>query len=238
MTQQKTVDLEDFRQAISKVLDYFECINFDKKQPWHRDIVSLYCSLVEYSDNLFVLFEKQKVVAMPLILRSMLEAYVDLKNLCAEKTYGYNLQASNIKEWLKLAREAGKLQNPYLEGLSTAKNFEEQVAEWETELSVLKEKGFVPLRQDQKFQYADMENEYRSIYNYLCSYSHNNIRALIDRHIEINEEKSDFKIVMFPEFNGEKAEHYISTAIICLNQSSKIVHATLKTGKDGDFNIN
>lgn len=236
MTQQKPVDLEDYRQAMSKVLDYFEYIKFDKKQPWHRDIVSLYCSLVEYSDNLFALFEKQKVVAMPLILRSMLEAYVDLKNLCAEKTYGYNLQASNIKEWLKLTREAGKLQNPYLEGLATANEFEEQVEEWQTELRDLKEKGFVPLRQDQKFQIAGMENEYRSLYNYLCSYSHNNIRALIDRHLEINEDKTDFKIVMFPEFSAGKADHYISTAIICLNESSKIVHTALETGKAGDFN--
>jgi len=236
MAPEKHTDVEEYRQLITNVLDQFEYIKFDKKHAWHLDIVCLYSSIVEYSDNMFVLLKKEKLVGMPLVLRSMLEAFVDLKNLCNEKTYGYHLQASNLKEWLKVSREAGKLENPYLDGLAAAKGFDDQVSEWKAELKGLKDKGYPPLRQDEKFLMADMDNEYRSLYNYLCAYSHNNIRALTDRHIEISENKDDFKVVLFPEFSAEKADHYISTAKICLTEASRLVHTALETGQHGAFN--
>lgn len=230
-----TISVEEYRQLISKVLDHFEHIKFDKTHLWHLNIVCLYCSIVEYSDSMHTLFKEEKVVSMPLILRSMLEAFVDLKNLCNERTYGYHMQASNLKEWLKVTREAGTLENPYLEGLASAKGFDEQTAEWEAELKDLRDKKYAPLRQDEKFAKAEMTNEYKSLYNFLCSYSHNNFRALTDRHMEISSDNSDFKVNLFPEFDPEKADNYISTAKICLIESSKLVHASLETGREGAF---
>jgi hypothetical protein len=54
--------------------------------------------------------------------------------------------------------------------------------------------------------------------------------------VEISSDNSDFKVNLFPEFEPEKADNYISTAKIFLVESSKLVHASLKTGREGAFN--
>jgi hypothetical protein len=227
--------MEKFRELVTHILDQFEHIKFDKSHPWHLDMVYLYCSIIEYADSLYKLLQQERIVAAPLLLRSMIEAFIDLKNLCNDQTYGYHLQSGNIKEWLKVTKEARTLENPYLDGLASADGFEVQISKWEEELQEYSAKGYPALNQFQKFEKADMVNEYRSLYNFLCSYSHNNIRALRDRHIEISEDKTDFKVVMFPDFDAEKADNYIQTATICLNESSRLIHAALKTGKDNEF---
>jgi hypothetical protein len=227
--------MEKFRVLITHILDQFEHIRFDKTHAWHRDMVCLYCSIIEHGDSLYKLFEQERITAAPLLLRSMLEAFIDLKNLSNDQSYGYYLQSSNLKEWLKVTKAAGTLQNPYLDGLASAEGFDEQVSNWEKELEDYRKEGYSPLNQFQKFEKAGMVNEYRSLYNFLCSYSHNNIRALTDRHLELTDDKTDFKVVMFQEFDAEKSEHYLQTATTCLNQSSKLIHKALKTGKHNEF---
>jgi hypothetical protein len=230
--------MEEFREQITKALDHFKYIKFDKKHPWHRSMVYLYCSVVEYSDAIFNQFKVEKSVAIPLIVRSLLEAYVDLKNLCENPEYGYNLQAANISEWLRIAKEAETLQNPYLEGFAQHESFDEQVSEWETEIENLKNRGFSKLTRFECFKRAGRENEYKSLYNFLCSFAHNNERALIDRHTEISGDKSDFKMVMFKEFHTEQEEHYLCLAGQILIESSLMVHSKLDTGYESVFDGN
>lgn len=227
--------MEEYRKLITNVLDHFQYISFDKSHAWHRDMVCLYCSIVEYSETLYFLGKGKKGVVIPLVIRSLLEAFVDLKNLCANRKYGYYLQASDIAEWLRVTKEAGKLENPYLDGMTSATGFEEQVSLWEKELDGLQNKGYSKLSHFEKFKMAGMENEYRSVYNFLCSYSHNSIRALSDRHIEFNEDKSDFKMIMFSEVKTDEVDLYLSVGKQCLVESSKLVHTALETGYDSVF---
>jgi hypothetical protein len=227
--------MEELREKITKALDHFPYIRFDKKHPLHRSIVSLYCRVVEYSDVLFNQFKVEKSAAIPLIVRSLLEAYVDLKNLCDDPEYGNNLQAANVSEWLRIAKEAEALENPYLDGLAAHENFEEQVVEWEKEIKDLKERGFSKLTKMESFKRAGREDEYKSLYNFLCSYAHNNERALIARHTEISVDNSDFQMVMFKEFQVEKEEHYLGLAGQILLESSLMVHSKLETGYEDVF---
>lgn len=227
--------MEYFRELITKVLDHFPHIKFDKIHPWHRNMVYLYCSVVEYSDALYNQFKVEKSVAIPLIVRSLLEAYVDLKNLCENPEYGYSLRAAYISEWLRIAKEAGNVENPYLKNLATHESFEDQVAEWEQELTDLKEKGHSKPNRRESFKLAGRENEYTSLYNFLCCYAHNNERALIDRHTEISDDQSDFKMVMFKDFEAQNEEHYLTLASQILTESSALVHAKLETGYEGTF---
>jgi hypothetical protein len=229
------LEMEELREQLTKALDHFPYIIFDKKHPWHRSMVYLYCTVVEYSDALFNQFKVEKSVAIPLIIRSLLEAYVDLKNLCENPEYGYNLQVANVSEWLRVAKEAETLENPYLEGFAAHESFEEQVSDWEKEIADLKERGFSKLNRFESFKLAGREDEYKSLYNFLCSFAHNNERALIDRHTEISKDNSDFKMVMFKEFKAEKEEHYLGLASQILLESSLMVHAKLETGYKAAF---
>ena len=62
--------------------------------------------------------ESRKGIAIHHILRTMLEAQVDLENLCRDQGYADNVQANYLHEWLRVLKEAGKESNPYLQGLS------------------------------------------------------------------------------------------------------------------------
>ena len=97
-----------------KVLEHFQYIKFDRSHAWHRTLVCMYCSIVEYSDTLLVLRKEEKFVSIPLVVRALLEGFVDLKNLCGSPEYGNNIQANYLDEWLRITKEAGKLENPYL----------------------------------------------------------------------------------------------------------------------------
>ena len=227
--------MDKYHNLMVKVLDHFDYIKFDKNHPWHLVLVSLYCSVVEYSDTLINLEKEQKNIAIPLVARGILEAYVDLKNLSEDQSYGNNMEASYLDEWLKVTKAASKSNNPFLNELSEAKEFETQVINWEAERKELNEKGFVKLNQFEKFQKAGMENEYRSVYNFLCSHSHNNKRALFDRFCVISEDKSDFTLSMFKESEENENDHYLELGREYLTFSSELIHRALDTGYENEF---
>ena len=227
--------MDSYHNLIVKVLDNFEHLKFDKTRPWHSTLITLYCSIVEYSDTILNLSKQSKSIGLPLIARGLIEAYVDLKNLSENKGYGYNLEVSYITEWLKVTKEAGTLENPFLNALGEAKEFKVQVAEWETELANMKEKGGSKLNQFQKFKLAGMAHEYRSIYNFLCAHSHNNKRSLLERFFVLNEAQTNFNLEMFREPEPGENQEYLDIGKEYLMLSSQIIHRVLQTGLEQEF---
>lgn len=126
-----------FPGLMREVLDNVEYIKFDKGRPWHRYLVCLYCSIIEYCDTLICLEREKKGVSIPSISRVILEAYVELKNICKDENYAKNMEASHLSKWLSITREAGTLNNPYLKGMTDSEGFDEQVASWQKELDGL-----------------------------------------------------------------------------------------------------
>lgn len=82
-----------------------------------------------------------------------------------------------------------------------------------------------------------MEEEYRSIYKFLCDHSHNNIRSLIDRFIEIDEERQDIQIVLFREQPRGEFYHYLQTGMHYLRNGSHNINAVLETGSEREFPV-
>lgn len=230
--------MNKYKQEIVNAITYSKYLKFDKNHPWHQNLITLYCSLVEYSDSLVFLIEAKKNIGVPVIFRSFLEAYVDFKNLSEEKSYGYYMQASYAQQWLAITREASKNQNDFLAQISVDPNLHEQIVKQEEILLKLKQDGFNPLKNYKKFEKAGMIEEYRSIYNSVCSYSHNNIRALIDRFFIIDEAKKDFGIALFKEQEPGEYECYIITGTHYLRNASHNIHAILETGHEGIFPVN
>jgi hypothetical protein len=227
--------MDSHHNLVVKVRDNFEHLKFDKKHAWHSMLVALYCSIVEYSDTLLNLQKENKSIGLPLIARSLLEAYVDLKNLSEDKAYGYNLEVSYLTEWLRIAEEVGTLENPFLNAIGEAKEFGEQVTEWEAKLVEMKEKGAKKLNQFHKFELAGMTHEYRSVYNFLCAHSHNNKRSLLERFFVLNEDKTDFNLEMFRESESGDNQEYLVISEQYLILSSQIIHRVLETGLEKEF---
>ena len=202
-------------------------LSFDKAHPLHRNLNALYGSIIELTGGIIALVDRRLITGVPVLLRSMLEAYVDLLNLAANPTYGYTLELGHIKEWLKILHEAKTGKNEYLMAISEAPDLDERIAEWTRKKIALESRGIRSLRIEQKFQRADMEREYRSQYNSLCCDAHNNLRALVDRHIEMN--GSGFEVVYYKAYTPEDSAVHVGTNAELLVRASQRLHAFLNS---------
>jgi len=195
---------------------------FRKDYSQHRNVIALYGSIFELTGSMIVLIDRRLITGVPVLLRTVLEAYVDLYNLSENPAYGYALELGYIKEWMKILNEAKKGKNEYLVSISEAPTLDASISAWQKKKQELEAKGNRSLNVEQKFQRAKMEKEYRSIYNSLCSDSHNNLRALIDRHVHLNDE--DFEVVFYKAYTPEDSEHYVGMAVEILVRASERVH--------------
>lgn len=75
-----------------------------------------------------------------------------------------------------------------------------------------------------------MENEYRSLYNFLSCDAHSNIRALISRHVDIKNE--DFEVVFYKDDPLEHHMSYLDTTAGIMVDSSGMIHEIFKTEQD------
>jgi hypothetical protein len=71
---------------------------------------------------------------------------------------------------------------------------------------VLKQRGYQPLKIKERFERANMSEEYQSMYNFLSCDAHSNIRGLISRHAEID--NRDFEVVYYRD---EPIETFLTT---------------------------
>lgn len=197
-------------------------LSFDKGHPLHRNVIALNGSIIELTGAVIALVDRRLITGVPVLLRSVLEAYVDLHNLIDAPAYGYALELGHIKEWLKLLHEAKTGKNEYLAAIGEAPDLDARITEWSRHRVALENKGHRSLRIEQKFQRAGMAKEYRSIYNSLCCDAHNNLRALVDRHIEMNSE--GFEVVYYKAYTPEDSVIYVGTNAELLIRSCEKVH--------------
>jgi len=204
-------------------------LHFDKNHPWHLHLVSLYCSLVELTGSACILVQESVGIGIPILLRSAVEAHLDFANLAADKGYGYDLRASELKEWIKLLRESKDGLNPFLKDISDFPDTDRTLMEWEQEQEELRRKGHKPLSVYQKFEKANLEPVYRSVYNILCCYSHNNLRALKARHVNISKELDDFEVDLYAPIDYDRILPYIDNFCGILIPATETIHHLLET---------
>jgi len=185
---------KEYKNEMENVQEHIKYLKFDKKHCWHRNLIALYLSLIEYSDSLICFVEIERSIAIPVVFRSLLEAYVDFKNLSEDKTYGYHMEASNVAQSFKFLKEADKNNNEYLALIASHQSFLiTEIERLNTKCKELKKNGYLNdknypvLKICEKFKMAGMTQEYNSIYKHLCTHSHNNIDSFAARFFVINE---------------------------------------------------
>lgn len=218
---------EFLRHSISDCTELARSLRFDKTHKWHVNLLSLYGSVLELANSVCVLVEGESPIGVPILLRSMLEAFVDFSNLVETRTYGYHMDASSTKEWIRILEEAQRGDNPYLADISKLPNLDTILSDHRNELEDLKGKGYLPLSQFQKFEKSQQSKEYRSFYNFLCCHAHNNIRALISRHADIADDESDYELRFFSPTDHDSIVHYIDSCLGILIASTRSIHKVL-----------
>lgn len=215
-------------EALNRVSHF----RFDKKHPWHLHLLGLYGTLIELSSAIIVLINEKQSIGVPILFRTFLEAYVDFINLSGDRSYGNSMRAAYNDQLLKFLNEA-KGNNPYLAGISNIPNLDEEIQSLSTELNELEQKGYRPLLIMERFKKANMIEEYRSLYSMMCAHSHNNIRAFVDRHIEISE--NDFKVVYYKDTPLESFLPVVDSTCVALINVSQKIHEILGTSQKEVF---
>jgi len=203
-----------------------EVLQFDKWHALHRAIITLYGSIFELTGSCITLIDKEQIIGVPILLRSILEGYIDLLNLVHDANYGYHLEASLLKEWLKLLDEAKVGNNEFLTYLATIPN--QTIDQLKCKYKELKKKGYKPLAIEEKFKRAAMYKEYRSIFNMLCCDSHNNLRSLFTRHIT-QEYPDDFSIVIYKASTPKDSAMHVALIADYFLKATEVLHDFLKS---------
>lgn len=225
--------IEFLEKEISKLSRLATEFKFDASHPLHQHTTSLYGTILELSSSLIPLYKTEHYSGIPILLRAILEAFVDLENLCRDPKYGYSLTIGNIKESLKFLRVAIDDDNVYMSLIAQAPDLNDRIAALESEMEGLKAKGHQGLNKRQRFIKAGMEDEYRTIYNTLCSAAHNDLRSLRSRHMVIDE--GSFSIEYFKTADDEELEVYFGIASELLLRASFSIHNLLKSGKSSEL---
>lgn len=211
------------KKAHDQAVELADKITFDREHALHRTLIALYSSIIELSGTCCSLIDNKQGSAIPIITRAILEAYVDLKNLIDAANYGYYLELSYINEWLVVLHEAKEGKNQYLSQIHQAPNLQESIKRLIAKKEQLNKEGYRKIPIEEKFRRVGMDNEYRAIYSALCAHSHNNMRALIDRHFEF--ENGDLSLVLYRDYALEEHLVYIGTVSELLIRATEGIHA-------------
>jgi Family of unknown function (DUF5677) len=208
-----------------KCLEISEQLRFDKHHKLHFVLISLYGSLIELVGCILILIKNNAKLGVPSLFRTFLETYVEFHNLVRDPKYGYYMEANDLKEFLKLLKNARDEKNPYLANISTLPNLRSLILEEEKKLHDLKKNGYKPLKIYDKFKRADMLDEYHSVYNFLCTESHSNKRALISRHADIAD--NDYELVFYKNDPNERYLQYLDSCAGLLVSATIEIHSHL-----------
>jgi len=174
-------------EAVKWALIALAAIPINLADARHRTVLSLFASLIEFSDCCVKLARLGAFTGIPVLGRSAIEAYVDLKNLIEDGAYLGVLELAHDKEWARLIEQAVEHDNPFVASLANLSDVEEHRSRLDARIRQTLADG-VPKRmtKEDKFRKAGMSQEYEAIYGVLCAAAHNSPSALIGRHIDVN----------------------------------------------------
>jgi hypothetical protein len=215
-------------------LHFLETLRFDRNDPQQLFSICLYARLLELATACKALLEKNAVVGIPILLRSMFEADIDLINLLRCRDYHKRMYASFLKEKLRLTKEAASSRpNPLLTAIRANRNCKKDLNETQTELDRLLAEKNGPIDIRCRAEFAGKLDEYLSNYNSLCLDTHNNIRSLENWHIEKMAD-ADYQVVVFKQTKTDVVPEAMYISHILLYQTKSLADFLGTTGIEFD----
>lgn len=121
-------------------LDYLEALKFNQEDPQQLYAVCLCCRLIELAHAAEVLFKQNALAGVPIILRSMFEADIDMTNVITERDYFKQMYVSFLHQKKRLLEAANKTnpQNAFLKPIGDIHDVDKDLADVTTEINSLK----------------------------------------------------------------------------------------------------
>lgn len=196
-------------------------IKFDKRENVDNTLMALYGTIIEQSGSVVFLIKNDYYGGMEAILRSVLEAYIDVINLDRNDKYLDQLLLELYASKKKVGEQAAK-GNRWLTGMNT-KEVADKHAEWVEKYDALFATAKPHLNKFDRFDLAGEAETYRTVYMTLCDEAHNNAIALTGRHYRETPD-GDFELVIFAEPEKEHADMVYDIFARILNHTNHIMH--------------
>jgi len=143
-------------------------------------VVGCYASCVELAQTVDFLVDHEKCYDAQIILRSMLEHFVELRNLELYPSHKHNLHLAHAKN-IKLQLQNAATENKFFQNFSQRLDLAKETQNWNKKLEDIQELGGENLNIQQRFQIAGMNDEYESVYRNLSQLSHPTYGGIIRR---------------------------------------------------------
>ncbi|WP_027368109.1 DUF5677 domain-containing protein [Desulfocurvibacter africanus] len=207
---------------------YNEVAGMSERLIYHQEISQLYmftllANILEKANGVYILIKEGNYTSTPIVLRSMLEAYVDLRSAKNDSNYIKHALAAYAWERIEAAKiiqnsndESAKLD------IELANKYQIESQEEQKQLS---QEGFSRLFSKEKFEKANCEANFKIVNMLLCSYSHNNISRLEQRHLEVEGDKA--AIVVFKDIDDSDLKFFFSLLITILFGAIEVVLISL-----------
>lgn len=213
-------NLKEIVDLATKSISSQENINNDAKDLY---IASFCSSIIQYTDAIVSLTETDNLIAIPPILRSILEAYVELLNLCKHENYPYVLTSNHLNQKIKkLQVTFEEPDNPFLQyTIENYGNIGSKIKEYRKRKSTVDQhiSNFdIDITQiKDRFELAGIKDAYAGIYSQLCEDTHNEILRVESRHLIQKENSTEFSVLT--NWDLAKISHHILTAVDILKSS-------------------
>lgn len=225
---------DSLSSILGLAIHFLKTLRFDRKNPQQLFSICLYARLLELAVACRALLEKNALVGIPILLRSMFEADIDLTNLMQSPDYYKRMNASFLKEKLRFTREVASSRGSLLlDRIRENRNPADDLRETQDQLDRLTAEGNGPINIRCRAEFADKLNEYLTIYNMLCLDTHNNIRSLEEWHIK-KLKSEDYRVVVFKQLKSDIVPELILILNILLNQTKSLADFLGTTGIEFD----
>jgi hypothetical protein len=183
--------LPRLRSVLDSIHVLVKGLHFDRRNRQHLLAGALLGRILEEAEGIYAMLERSDSACGFILLRSLLEAYVDLLNIARDPAYAEFMLAAFLGQYrqlLKAVLEKGS-KNPFLAdivGIYGSKAADE-LERVQFQLKELESRQVKKLNIWQRFERADQLRYYEGPYAHLCLQSHNNLDVLVTRHLRFTD---------------------------------------------------
>jgi hypothetical protein len=223
------IALPQFRELLDTVLVSTSTLRFGCRNPQHLLAVALHGSVLGHALGIMTLLENRDAASALVILRSLLEASVDLFNLAGDPGYVEFMHCALLNQQRRVLESGVQADsvNPYLAHFAEhSTDLQAALTRVRAELKQLEARGIKrPLKVRERFERASRLDLYQGPYAYLCWHSHNNINILEERHLK--QTPSGLTIQYFRAATDDDVQLTLDTAAGLVANSVEFVYQLL-----------
>jgi len=221
--------IDHMERRVGLALDLLKRLQFSKSQGQHYAVTCLHSRSIHLAAGCASVAKARATPCIPIIVRSMWEADVDLDNLIANPQYSQNMYASFLAQKLHFSGAASpEKNNPFLLPVHKAIDLNKLMAEIRNELATLRKNGHQPLSVKARAEHVSREAEYDAIYGSLCLDAHNNLLSLEGDHVK-HHPSGDYSISFYGDKMTPGAVADMLLAVGLLTISIEKTHKLLNT---------